>query len=308
MLPSTLVPTPKRRKRKMVIRQPLPAVWRMGLGIASMVLCLLAYEALAFRQYQLNPKQTLVPSITKILGGFREITTPDRHGNVWLWEDFKASSVRMGVGLLIGVVFSTIVGVLMGCFSFIEACLKPFFSILSKIPQPALLPLLFVTSMSDFWLFISLISIGIIMGLAPAIYQMTKYDVPQELIDKGYTLGASTAEQMWNVIFPVILPRIIEALRLQVFMAAIFLIAAEIGLADVGFGYRMKMRMRVFDSSVILDYVIVLIIIGYVIDDVLTTIRQVVSPWFDDNSKPSFILRVFGGMRWAVRSLKGGAR
>ena len=56
---------------------------------------------------------------------------------------------------------------------------------------------------------------------------ITVREVPQELIDKSYTLGASNLEVVWCVIVRFILPKLLDAIRLQIGPAMVYLIAAE---------------------------------------------------------------------------------
>src|SRR5690606_34151043 len=115
-------------------------------------------------------------------------------------------------GLAIGVAASIVIGLAMGCFAHIEALLLPLLSFLAKIPPTAMLAVFFVLVGMGFELYVAMIAFGVFPTLAQAIYQSVKSDVPEELIYKAYTLGASHAELIWNVTFKQILPRVIEAI------------------------------------------------------------------------------------------------
>ena len=72
---------------------------------------------------------------------------------------------------------------------------------------------------------------------------------------KAQTLGASTWQIAIRVVLPQIMPRLIEALRLSLGPAFLFLISAEAIAADVGLGYRIFLVRRYLSMDVILPYV-----------------------------------------------------
>ncbi len=159
----------------------------------------------------------------------------------WLWEDLLATAGRLLAGLLVGVVLSVALGVLMGCFAPVEAFFVPPLSFLSKIPPTAMLAVFFVLVGTTFKMYVAMIAFGMLPTLAQAVYQSAKKDVPEELIYKAYTLGAHNTELIWNVVFKQILPRVLDAIRLQIGPAMVLLVAAEWTIAGEGFGYRLRL-------------------------------------------------------------------
>lgn len=270
--------------RKLVIRQPVSMRTKLIVSAISVAAFLSAYTVVSMLQHQYNPEDTNIPSLLDVLKSFGQICTPDRYGSIWLWDDFKATMFRQVLGLGIAVLIAVSLGILMGCFQVVEAMFLPILSFFAKVPPTAMLALFFVLVSTDIRLFLSMIGFGVIPTLAQAVFQMAKHDVPDELIDKAYTLGASNPEAVWEVITPMLLPRIIEAVRLQFGPAMVYLIAAEYMLAEVGFGYRLRMQMRVLNMSIIYDYVIVLGVIGFLAGFLLTTLRNWLCPWYEKAS------------------------
>ena len=95
------------------------------------------------------------------------------------------------------------------------------------------------------------------MSTVPRSFERYR-EVPSEVIDKSYTLGASHCEVIWNVIVPQIIPKFLDTVRLQIGPAVVYLIAAEMLKGDAGFGYRIRMRQRVTDMSVVYTYLALL--------------------------------------------------
>jgi NitT/TauT family transport system permease protein len=178
------------------------------------------------------------------------------------------------------VVLSVLIGLAMGCYEPIEAILVPPLSFLAKIPPTAMLAVFFVLVGTTYRMYISMIVFGTLPTLAQSIYQAAKKDVPDELVDKAYTLGASQFELIWNVVYQQILPRLIDAVRLQVGPAMVLLIAAEYAVASVGIGYRLRLFYNRTDMTVVFVYLILLGVAGLIIDYLLIWLRRRLCPWF----------------------------
>jgi NitT/TauT family transport system permease protein len=130
--------------------------------------------------------------------------------------------------------------------------------------------------------FVAIIAFGVVPALAQSVHQAVEKDVPDELIDKASTLGASEVEIICNVVYRQILPRILEAVRLQVGPAMVYLIAAEWVNTDVGFGYRLRAEARLVNMNVVYVYLIYLGLFGLIVDFALTWTRRKLCPWFGE--------------------------
>jgi NitT/TauT family transport system permease protein len=200
----------------------------------------------------------------------------------WLRDDLQATAVRLIAGLTIGVLLSIMVGLLMGCYTPIEALLVPPLSLLAKIPPTAMLAVFFVLVGTTFQMYVTMIAFGTLPTLAQAIYQSARKDVPDELIYKAYTLGAHQSELIWNVIYKQILPRLLDAVRLQIGPALVLLVAAEWMVAGEGFGYRLRLFYQRTDMTVVYVYLILLGLTGLIVDNALIWFRRWLCPWFGD--------------------------
>lgn len=268
------------KKRRMVIRKPIHHHTQIILAALSILILVGLYELLSWRQHAINPSDTTIPSLTQMWEAFKLVCSPDSQDRVWLWDDAIATLQRHSLGLALGVTLSVIIGVAMGCFPAAESFCHPLLSFFAKVPPTAMLAVFFVLVGHDMKMFVTMIAFGVLPTLTQAIYQSAKYDVKEELINKGYTLGASNAEIVL-IVLRSILPRVIEAVRLQVGPAMVFLIAAEWMMADVGFGYRLRIQSRLLNMGVVYDYIIILGGIGFLMDWSLTKLRQYLCPWFD---------------------------
>jgi NitT/TauT family transport system permease protein len=226
-----------------------------------------------------------VPTWTSLYrDGLLRVLQPQglRHNEYWLWRDTLATARRLIRGLTLGVLLSLALGVLMGAYAPIGAFFVPPLAFLAKIPPTAMLAVFFVLVGTTLKMYVAMIAFGTLPTLAQTVYQSARKDVPESLIFKAYTLGASHAELIWNVIYKQILPRLIDAVRLQVGPAMVLLVAAEWMVASEGFGYRLRLFYQRTDMTVVYVYLLLLGLAGLVIDYALVVFRRRRCPWFGD--------------------------
>ena len=253
------------------------------LSIAAVALILLGYTWLAHRQKRINPDDTTIPTWTQLAGGIKASLTPQPiSGEVRLASDAGATYGRLALGLLVSILAGVVLGIGMGCFDAIEAVCLPWLSAMAKLPPTAMLAVFFVIVGTDMEFYVAMIAFGVTPILAQTVYRAARDDVPDELIQKATTFGASTGEMVWNVVFKQVLPRMIETLRLQIGPAMVFLIAAEYAAADAGFGYRLRIEARKVNFDIVYFYLALLALSGFLTDFVLNQLRRKLCPWFDE--------------------------
>ncbi len=266
-----------------MIRQPISLSAKIGIGVVSIVMLLVAYEYLAYRETQENPNQTVVPSVVSWGEGWQRMTKVNDRGENWLWEDVKATYGRLFMGLGLGVVLSIVVGVTMGAYTPVAAFFEPPISFLAKIPPTAMLAVYFVVFGTSTQFYVAMVGLSVFFTLAQSIYQAAKKDVSDHGVYKAYSLGASSGEVIYEVLWKQILPRVIEAIRLQVGPAMVFLIAAEYAVGgDAGIGYRIRLQQRILHMDVVYIYLLILGSSGLLFDWGLTFLRRKLCPWSGD--------------------------
>jgi len=265
-----------------MIRHPIQKRTQIILGVTSVLLLVILYSGLSWRQHRKNPKDTTIPNLSQFVEGWKKMATPDAADEIWIVEDAWATYSRLLLGLAFGVVLAVIIGMAMGCFREAEAFFQPPLGFAAKIPPTAMLAVYFVLVGTEMKMYIAMIALGIFPTLAQAIHQAAKKDVSEHAIFKAYTLGASHAEAIWNVVYKQVLPRIIENVRLQIGPAMVFLIAAEWAVADVGFGYRLRIQSRLLSMNVVYTYLAILATTGFLMDWSLSFLRRKMCPWFGE--------------------------
>ncbi|MGB8145483.1 MAG: ABC transporter permease subunit, partial [Chromatiaceae bacterium] len=105
-------------------------------------------------------------------------------------------------------------------------------------------------------------------------------ELPREQLIKAQTLAGNSWQIILRVILPQVLPRLIDAVRLSLGAAWLFLIAAEAIAATEGLGYRIFLVRRYLAMDVILPYVAWITLLAYVTDFGLKQASRRLFPWY----------------------------
>jgi NitT/TauT family transport system permease protein len=256
-----------------------------ALGTLSLVAMLAVYSLLAWHQHRINASDTTIPTWSQLARGVTQMfAASELSGERWVMLDARVTALRLALGMSLGVSGAVALGILMGCFRAVEAIFSPPLTLLAKVPPTAALAVFFVMAGTDTRMYAVMIAFGILPTLAQAVYLAVR-DVPAELIHKAYTLGASHLEVMFCIIARHCLPKILDAIRLQLGPALVYLIAAEMVCGDVGFGYRIRLQSRLLNMNVVYPYLAILAAFGFGADYALRRLRGVCCPWVALDSK-----------------------
>ncbi|WP_413204109.1 ABC transporter permease [Rhodospirillum sp. A1_3_36] len=250
------------------------------LALLPFLALLLAYMAGSAARLADNPADKLLPALTKVAESAVRLATEEdkRSGAVLLWADTGASLARLGMGMGLSIALGLVVGMLTGLLPHARAGLAPFVAILSLIPPLAILPILLIVFGLGELSKVALIVVGITPFLIRDMSQRAM-EVPPEQLVKAQTLGASSWVLAVRVVLPQVLPRLIQATRLALGPAWLFLIAAEAIAATEGLGYRIFLVRRYLAMDVILPYVIWITLLAFCLDWGLRTLSRKAFPW-----------------------------
>ncbi|GAB6040691.1 ABC transporter permease [Endothiovibrio diazotrophicus] len=266
---------------KRLINQTPGRGLRWSLGLLPFVLLLAVYLVASGARLAENPNDKLLPSFASFGDAVhRMASVPSRRsGEIVLWADTAASMQRLAGGVGISALIGLLFGIALGTVPLIRAGLSPFVDALSLIPPMALLPILFIV----FGLGELSKVVLIVFGTAPFIVRDLRQrveELPRELMVKAQSLGASTWQIVLRVVLPQLLPRLLDAVRLSLGAAWIFLIAAEAIAATDGLGYRIFLVRRYLSMDVILPYVAWITLLAYLTDLGLRGLSRLAFPWY----------------------------
>ncbi|MXP25810.1 ABC transporter permease subunit [Altererythrobacter indicus] len=240
------------------------------MGIAPILILIIVYLIFAADRHAINPADKILPLPGQMVDAMRALVIePDPlSGRYLFWADTLASLQRLGLGLAISTLSALLVGLVLGILPPVRATFGMLVTGIAVIPPIALLPILFIAFGLGETAKVALI----VIGIAPFMIRDIAGHVgslPREQIVKAQTLGASTWQLILRVALPQAMPRLLQAVRLSLGPAWVFLISAEAIAADIGLGYRIFLVRRYLAMDVILPYVAWIALLAAVTDFLL---------------------------------------
>ncbi len=235
------------------------------LPVLPFLISILFYIYASGERHKENPKDKLVPTVGQMAKGFgRTAFEPDRKGDYRLWLDTWASTKRIAISMVF-IFLGVFIGLYMGMFPYLDKLLHTFFLFFDKIPALAVLPILFIVFGLGEVSKVALIVIGVLPTIVLDTYIRVKA-VPKEQVIKAMTLNASTQEIVYRVVFPKIIPQVLDTIRLNFKAVILFLIAGEALAATAGLGYRIFVVRRYIAMDIIIPYVIWISLLAFMVD------------------------------------------
>ncbi len=182
-----------------------------------------------------------------------------------LWHDTIASLWRVGVGFSLSMLLAIPIGILMGSFASIRAALEALFGLIRYMPAPAFIPLLIIYQGIDEAPKITLIFLGTFFFNALMVMDTVKF-VSKNLIESTYMLGGNRLQTLTQVIFPHVIPGVLDACRINLAAAWQLVIVAELVAATEGLGRRITVAGRFLRTDEIFVDLIVIGVIGILLD------------------------------------------
>ena len=250
------------------------------LGAVPMAALAIAYLVAAAMRHAANPADRLLPLPGAMASALWALAAqPDPlTGNYLFWADTLASLQRLGLGMGSATVTALLIGLALGALPLARAALGPLVVGVAVIPPIALLPILFIVLGLGETAKVALI----VIGVAPVMIRDLAGHVaglPPEQIIKAQTLGASSWQVILRVALPQAMPRLIQAARLSLGPAFVFLITAEAIAADVGLGYRIFLVRRYLSMDIIIPYVAWIALLAIAMDMALVAGGRRLFPW-----------------------------
>lgn len=271
--------------KRLMNRRPDRLV-RYMLGAIPFILLLVIYIFSSNARLAVNPNDKLLPSIDSMVSAVDKMALEPskRTGEYLFWGDTLASLQRLALGVGFAASIGLLFGILNGVIPLIRANLSPVITAISLVPPLALLPILFIVFGLGELSKVVLIAIGITPFIIRDL-QGKVLELPSEQLIKAQTLGANTWLVILRVVLPQILPRLLEAVRLSLGAAWLFLIAAEAIASTDGLGYRIFLVRRYMSMDVILPYVAWITFLAFMTDYLIRVISTKSFPWFHATGK-----------------------
>ena len=234
----------------------------LALGVLPFIALLFLYVIASQMRLAQNAGDKLLPSLSTIAETFHGYAFEEdkRSGQVLFWADTWASLRRIGTALGISATLALVLAVGIGVVPRVRAFLSPLLNTVAMIPPLAVLPILFIVLGLEETSKVALI----VIGVAPCVAR---------------DLALRVGELILRVVLPQLWPRLIDAMRLSLGSAWLFLIAAEAIASTEGLGYRIFLVRRYLAMDVILPYVVWITLLAVLSDLALRTLRARAFHW-----------------------------
>jgi len=259
-----------------------------ALGLLPFVILVVIYIWASDARLEINPNDKLMPSFGSFANAIERMAfePSKRSGEYLFWTDTSASLQRLFIGVSLSAFIGLVFGVLNGSLPLARAKLSPITTVISLIPPMAILPILFIIFGLGEVSKVMLIVIGITPFLIRDL-QSRVLELPSEQLIKAQTLGANSWQVIVRVILPQVMPRLLEAVRLSLGAAWLFLIAAEAIAAQEGLGYRIFLVRRYLSMDIILPYVAWITLLAFCTDWLIRRVSMFLYPWYQSNGRQS---------------------
>ena len=227
--------------------------------------CLVTYGGLANTDFLPPPHKVIVAGAKMLADGSLLI-------HIW------SSSKVIYTGFFLSTVFAVPIGVLMGSFRIVQAAIEPVVNFVRYLPVTAMIPLLILWVGIGFEQKITVIFIGTFFQQIILIADVSA-QVPRDLINISYTLGASRSQVVRRVLIPATLPGVMDTLRVTMGWAWTYLIVAELVAANSGLGYMSLQAMRGLRVDIIFLAILTIGFLGLTTDEIFKYLRRTLLPW-----------------------------
>ncbi len=238
------------------------SAWPKLMAVAIVVL---AWQAVVWSEWK--PEYVLPGPVTVFTDLSDLITTGG------FWEGVQVTLIRAVTGFLLAVVIGTVIGAAVSRFAPLRAAIGSLITGLQTMPSIMWFPLAILL----FQISESAIMFVVVLGAAPSVANglISGIDyVPRTWLRVGQVLGMKGLSKYRHLILPASLPSFISGLKQGWAFSWRSLMAGELLVIVPGalsVGVRMQQARDLSDSSLVICYIIVVLVIGILIDMLFNT-------------------------------------
>ena len=239
-----------------------------GIAVLGAVWCFLTYGSFVSAAF--------LPTPTGMWKGLVNF-----HQRDWLIPAILRSFRRVTLSLFLVVLVGVPIGVLMGCFTPIDAFLRKIVSGAKSVPTTGLMGLIIVWFSIEERAKIVFLFIGAIFYMI-ILVKNAVLKVPEAYIRVALDLGATRLQVIWRVILPGAMPQMWEAIAVCNGIMWTYIVLAEFinsNEEQLGLGYLLFIGSRTQDSGKVFAALTVIAVISSGTDYGLQWIRRRFLDW-----------------------------
>ncbi len=240
------------------------------LKIAAPLSLILLWQ-LAVSTKVLNPG--LFPPPSAIAANFVAYATSGE-----LATNAAATLSRLLIGLLIGGIPGTLVGLAMGMNRWVRAYFGPVIALLYPIPKIAILPLfyfIFGTGDAAKW---AAVAVGVFFLMAINTEAGVR-QIETIYLDVARAYRIRPATFFFRVLLPGALPNIYAGLKLSIGIGIVLAVAAEYQLTRSGLGFAIFNAQQLLDVERLYAALVAVSLLGFGLATIVDAVEAVAIPW-----------------------------
>ena len=187
-----------------------------------------------------------------------------------IWTTFYEIIIAFSIGLIA----SFIIAIILYQFPIIAKIIDPFLTMLNSLPKVALGPLIIIIVGANTK---SIITMALLINLV--VTTITIYtgflNTDQNKIKLLKSFGASKSQILSHLVIPSSYETIISSLKLNISMTLIGVIMGEFLVSKKGIGYLIIYGTQIFNLSMVMSGILILIILSYIMYLIVGYIEKV---------------------------------
>lgn len=261
---------PSLGRRLLTPKEPIPRALAIALGLSAFAVVLVAWSVLTYGGV-IQPLFLPRPG-TVARSWYDMFAQEDFLSDVW------ASFFRIVLGFLVAAAVGIPLGIAIGSFRAVQAFFEPIIGAIRYMPASAFIPLLIIWFGIGQTEKMAVIWFGVFFPLTLMIADVSA-NVPKELVNIAYTLGASRWQVFRRVLLPASWPGVIDNMRIGLGWAWTYLIVAELVAASTGIGHVILQSSRFLETDKIIAGILTIGILGLLSDGMFRLLYRTLFPY-----------------------------
>ncbi len=209
----------------------------------------------------------VLPTPLSVLGAFRDLHFDSKgkvKDNSFVFETGYSLSLNI-LGYIEAIIFSLLIGFLIGLVQFFRASMSRGMNAIRFIPLSAVTGIFIAWFGIEANMKVQFLAFGIFVYLMPVVVQRID-ELEKVYLQTAYTLGATKWQQIRSVYFPAVASRLIDDIRVLTAISWTYIILAELLNQKGGIGGLIHLAQRQSRLDQVFALLFVIVIIGIVQD------------------------------------------
>lgn len=251
-------------------KEPIPPRLAVGLGFGAFAIIVAAWSILTYGGIV---EPLFLPAPGTVAQALYDMFVHENFASD-VWASFR----RVGLGFIFAAVLGIPLGIAIGSFRAVQAFFEPVIAAVRYMPASAFIPLLIIWFGIGETEKMAVIWFGVFFPLTLMVADVSA-NIPKELVNIAYTLGASRWQVFRRVLLPASWPGVIDNMRIGLGWAWTYLIVAELVAASTGIGHVILQSSRFLQTEKIIAGILTIGALGLLSDAAFRLLYRTLFPY-----------------------------